>query len=267
MNRRTFMKTLFFATSAFAATAYGFRPTSAQNAIPLPPSLMLHSCHRRELRPILEVLRDEGYSGITYLDLENALNGQTLLPERPILITIDDLSMAEGNPSFAHFEEMKDTLLQFNFRATFGVITRPDMEQDIKRWHLVHEWLRDGMALENHTSYHSNLDNPGFSFRDYRAEIAAAAELIRAYSGQPVRTLITPYGSGYDMQTGQLNPSVVLACRQSNIRFVVGITQGREYLPTSLMPHDVVYLGRIQPWGEGNEMVMDSLNQIRGWYA
>jgi peptidoglycan/xylan/chitin deacetylase (PgdA/CDA1 family) len=215
--------------------------------IAVPPSLMLHSRHRWILPDILEYLAEDGYTGITYNDLDLAIAGEITLPEKPILITIDDLSPVRGNPSHSYFAAMKDSLVEFGFKGTFAVNTWPDDEPDEAQWEEIAGWPDDGIALETHAAHHSNLDDPNFTESDYQIEIVDSAQYIAQWTQVPVRALVTPYGSGYDHETGMINPNVVAACLQADIRFVVGIIGGRDPIPKNTAPDEVLYVGRVGP--------------------
>lgn len=268
-SRRNFLKAM---TGAALMAAAGALPsqvfasgTEATN-IQVPRSLMLHSRHQKQMPELMDFLCEQGYTGITYEDLyQAAVNGQKL-PQNPFLLTIDDLSMSVGVPSFKIFEKMKTTLDEYQFKATFAIITRPDLPQDDDLWAEVTAWGAAGYGLENHTSYHSNLDNPKWIEDDYHAEIGDAAWEIRNRTGQPARTVITPFGSGYDHDEKRLNPLIAAACRRARIPFVVGIVGGREAITLPLFDRRASYLGRctmgiddtnasgiweVEHWGQG----------------
>lgn len=251
-NRRQFLKTFVLGGAAVAALRISPRLLLAQSGqtpetLPVPPSLMLHSRHRWRMEAMLEGLRELGFEGITYGDLEQALLGDLTLPEKPILITIDDLSPTRGSPSFAYFSAMKDLLVEYDFRGSFAIITRPDLEQDEAMWSQITGWLDDGIALETHTAYHSHLGRHDFTARDYAAEIVESAQWIRSRTGYNVRALVTPYGSGYNAETGEVLAPVLEACHAANLRFVVGIVGGRAPLPLNPAPQDIFYVGRVGP--------------------
>ena len=222
--------------------------------IAVPPSLMLHSRHRWILPDILEYLAEEGYAGITYNDLDLAIAGEIILPEMPILITIDDLSPVRGNPSHTYFRAMKDSLVEYGFKGTFAINNWPEDEPDEAQWQEIAGWVADGIALETHAAHHSNLDNPNFTENDYEIEIVESAQYIAQWTQVPVRALVTPYGSGYDHETHAINPNVVAACQQTDIRFVVGIIGGRDPIPKYTDPDEVLYVGRVGP-GLTNDLV------------
>lgn len=215
--------------------------------IAVPPSLMLHSRHRWILPDILEYLSEQDFTGITYNDLDQAIAGQITLPEKPILITIDDLSPIRGNPSHHYFAAMKDSLDEFGFKGTFAINTWPDDEPDEAQWQEIAAWVDDGMALETHAAHHSNLDNAALSDADYETEIVESARYIAHWTQVPVRALVLPYGSGYDHETGTLNLKVVAACQHAGIRFMVGIIGGRDPIAKYAEPDQVLYVGRVGP--------------------
>lgn len=267
LNRRTFLKlALVGGLSLGLSSAF---PVSAApletSVIPIPPSLMLHSRHHKQFPELLDYLVNRGYEGITYDTFYRAALGELALPARPFLLSIDDLSMTKGNPAFKVFRKMKNTLDHYNFKATFGIITRPDVPQDDDLWAEVSAWGGDGYGLESHTSYHSNLNDPSWIEQDYQAEIVDSARVIRLRTGQPVRALITPFGSGYDTEHGVLNPMVADACRKAKIPFVAGIVGGRESIQLPFIQQEVYYCGRCS-------MGIDDTNaggifEIEHWYA
>lgn len=245
MNRRAFLK-LALTGSVMLATRNlpTFAAQAELPALAIPPSLMLHSRHQKQLPDLLAYLVDQGYVGITYDDFYRAVIGEIQLPEKPFLLTIDDLSMSQGIPSFKVFAKMQQTLVDYRFKGNFAIITRPDLPQDNALWAEVRRWGEAGFGLENHTSYHSNLSNPNWIEADYRADIVDAAQFIRDRTGQPVRALITPFGSGYDLTSGVIFPGVANACNEADSPLVVGIVGGRSAIQLPASQHTVHYLGR-----------------------
>ncbi|HEX2618887.1 MAG TPA: polysaccharide deacetylase family protein [Phototrophicaceae bacterium] len=253
MNRRDFLKLALMSSAllvpaslpTFAAPAFAAATAPLDTAtVAIPRSLMLHSRHHKQFPDLLDYLMDQGYVGITYDTFYRALQGEIRLPEKPFLLTIDDLSMTKGVPSFKVFASMHQALIERGFKANYAIITRPDLPQDDDLWAEVKTWGEDGYGLENHTSYHSNLDNPKWIAEDYRAEIVSSAAEIRHRTGQPVHALITPFGSGYDTTTGTLLPMVSAACKQGDLSFAVGIVGGRTPIQRPIQQRGVYYLGR-----------------------
>lgn len=243
-SRRNFLKMAVGAALVAALPSQAFGADKNAASIAVPRSLMLHSRHQKQLPELLDTLCEQSYNGITYEDLYQAAFNDIVLPKNPFLLTIDDLSMSVGVPSFKIFEKMKVTLDTYQFKATFGIITRPDLPQDDGLWAEVKTWGETGYGLENHTSYHSNLDNPNWVEDDYHTEIGDAAWEIRTRTGQPAHAIITPFGSGYDHDHKRLNPMIAAACRRARIPFVVGIVGGREAIELPLYERRAAYLGR-----------------------
>ncbi|MBN1681174.1 MAG: polysaccharide deacetylase family protein [Anaerolineae bacterium] len=249
-RRRDVLRWLGASAAVIAGGEALRRPAFAREtpaSIPVPPTFMLHSRHRYLLPRLLDTLMASGYHGVTYADLESAITGQADLPPRPIIITIDDLELVNGNPSFETFRAMKNTLVLHGFKGVFAMITSPLLPQNADWWAEIVSWRDEGIEFATHTSFHSNLNNGAFAQKDYDDEIVASARMITERTGQPVRALITPFGSGYDRQSKTIHPLVLESCRTAGIRFVVGIVEGRVPVPLNPAPDDVFYLGRIQP--------------------
>ncbi|HEX2908580.1 MAG TPA: polysaccharide deacetylase family protein [Phototrophicaceae bacterium] len=258
-NRRQFLRTLV-GVGCFPALSPRLAP---ENIVRVPPSLMLHSRHWRILPDLLSHLKALDYTGVTYHDWEQAMAGTTALPYHPVILSVDDLSLVAGSPSFEYFERMKNNFLESGFKAVFSIITRPDLPQDDRRWEAVAAWTREGMELATHTAYHSNLDNARFDAADYESEIVDSAAMIEAQTGYAVRSLVTPFGSGYDITTGTLNPNVLQAARAANLGFIVGISTGQRHVHVDTQAGDVIYTGRANP---GDQYpVNDALYYVKHW--
>ncbi len=252
-----------------AAAGLGFalvwpgRMRAGDQWVNVPPALMLHTRDNRQafLPPLLERLQAAGLQAITYKAWRQRVLNGALDSDSLVMLVVDDLSMARGNPSFDAFARMYGWFAAAQMPAVFAVITAHDQPQDAARWDTVAGWAAQGCELATHTAYHSNLNaddtTPRGDFRpaNYRFEIVDSArfieEQVRA-RGLPlytVDTLVTPYGSGYAYQQAQpaLHAPVVEACRQASIHMVVGIVQGRDPLPLAALRDEVVYLGRTPP--------------------
>jgi peptidoglycan/xylan/chitin deacetylase (PgdA/CDA1 family) len=298
MTRRTFLKAAgaLGVQLAIMPWASGLLPATAAEAsdsdrlIPIPPSLMLHSADGRAdfLPPLLETLNQHSFRGTTYQEWRQRLRQNRPL-SNPVIISIDDISLAQqGCPAFAVFSQMKTWLKEAGMTAVYGVITepvingQPQRTQDEARWDMMQAWVEEGFELASHTSYHSNFNaldsgpRADFTAVDYEAEIVRSAALIEAKLGERgldyrVQTLITPYGSGYSYKQpdSAIHPGIVAACGQTNIRFVVGIAQGRAPLPWADLAGDepVVYTGRIPPayMAEGDEPARPAAGWTWSW--
>ncbi|MCP4420584.1 MAG: polysaccharide deacetylase family protein [Chloroflexi bacterium] len=274
ISRRTFLKMLGASGScAFLPLGkkqfiFPFPPVPTQ--VNIPPSLMLHSSDGTPdfLPRLLEYIHHDGFTLTTYQAWYHGLLTNNPVPN-PVILTVDDISLARsGCASFSTFVQMKDWIKAAGGTAVFGVITtpvingQPQREQDEARWDMMQAWIEEGFELATHTAYHSNFNaidtgpRPDFTAVDYEAEIVESARLIEAKLRErqieyAVETLIMPYGSGYSYQQPQpeIHVGIIDACRKTNVKFVVGIPQGREPLPREKFAdsREIMYVGRIPP--------------------
>jgi hypothetical protein len=181
--------------------------------------------------------------------------------------------MAHGNRSFPTFRKMHDQYKAAGVVGVFAVITRPDVPQDDALWDEVAGWVEEGFELATHTSYHSTFNaydtSPRLDFKaeDYRIEIVDSATLIEEKMRERgidyrVRTLITPFGSGYSyrLPRHEIHEGIMAACAQTNIKYVVGIVEGQAPVSmAALRPDntDLVYMGRMSPKYQKNETGVD----------
>lgn len=273
VSRRNFLKMLGAAGSYAAILPLGmeqFVSPAATEWVNIPPSLMLHSPDGTAdfLPPLLDILHRAGFTMTTYKAWYQGVITDNPIPN-PVILSIDDITLVRSGPStFETFVQMKNWIKAAGGTAVYGVITTPvingqaQREQDEAQWDMMQIWVEEGFELATHTSYHSNFNalntgpRPDFTAVDYVAEIAASAQLIEAKLAErqmdyQVETLILPYGSGYSYQLPEpaVHSGIVNACRQTNIRFAVGITHGKEPLPRRRFdnPEDILYVGRIPP--------------------
>lgn len=296
VNRRDFLKMLG------AVGAYAFLPMDIGQIVPpaspswvnIPPSLMLHSPDGTPdfLPQLLEYLQQDGFTATTYKTwYHGLLTNNPIL--NPLILSIDDISLAQaGCASFGRFVQMKDWIKAAGGTAVFGVITepvingQPQRAQDEARWDMMQTWIEEGFELATHTSYHSNFNamdtgpRPDFRAIDYEAEIVRSAHLIETKLSErqidyKVETLIMPYGSGYSYQLPEpaIHSGILDACQQTNIKFVVGIVEGREPLARELFdaPQAVPYVGRLPPAyltdadGQRQPLAEQTASWLRSW--
>lgn len=266
INRRQFLKLTLGAT----ATLIFHNNIRAQDITPqatpeeyvwIPPILMLHSRESRHrfLTGLMQFINDNDYEAITLIEwMHRAIAHR--LTERELIITIDDIAPTRGNPSFDYFKRMYEWIQQAGHTAVFGVITRPDQEHDPALWDEIARWAEHGFEFATHTSHHSTFNAPNTSPRrdftqaDYTREIVDSADYIatefaRRHIEMPVQTLITPYGSGWNIATHTIHDGIIEACLQADIKTVVGIVDGRGAIPyTDLTQTDtILYMGRTPP--------------------
>jgi len=301
VSRRDFLKMLG-AASSFAIIPPGFTPLgteqlvspAAETQVYIPPSLMLHSPDGRAdfLPPLLDGLHQAGFTTTTYQTWYRAvLANRPIL--NPVILSIDDLTLVRnGSAAFNTFVQMKDWIKAAGGTAVYGIITTPviggqaQREQDEAQWDRMQSWVEDGFELATHTAYHSNFNaldtepRPDFSAVDYEAEIVGSAQLIETKMAERdidyrVETLILPFGSGYayDLPKPAIHPGIVDACHQTNIKFVIGIPQGREPIQRDRLndSNDLLYLGRIPPAyftdpdGHRTPQAAQTLSWLQNW--
>jgi len=194
-------------------------PTSTATPVPLPtpdgvprtlrvPVLMYHyistppkgaGAVRRDLSVPPErfeehlcYLRDEGYESITLHDLALALQIGHPLPEKPVIITLDDGYRDAYTNAFP-------LLAKYGFGATFFLITgfidqgRPEH----LTWEQVIEMDAAGMSMEAHGHTHPDLRNQSLDYLVW--QILGAKEAIEARTHKTVRFFAYPAGK-YDPQ-------------------------------------------------------------------
>ncbi|MBZ0320624.1 MAG: polysaccharide deacetylase family protein [Anaerolineae bacterium] len=248
---------------------------------PVPPSLMLHSSegiNTDDLNGFLPVLirhlQHDGYQGFTYSQWLTLMMQDQSPPAKPIIVSIDDLTMAKGGPTFSTFVAMHDIFIANNFPITLAVVNRLDLPQDPERWAIVRGWVDEGnVELASHTNHHINFNNRDGSPRtdltstDYDEEIAVSALHIGDTTGIPVRTLITPYGSGFERSTQTIHPAVVKQCQEVGIKYVVGLPDGRRPIQCEVVRDTatVIYLGRTKP-PTGNKTANGVKFELNLWY-
>lgn len=220
-----------------------------------PPSIMFHA--RADQADILPTLIDDlllrGYQFTTYTQYFDSIqNGDPL--ENPVILTFDDLTFVQGSMNFPYYERIVGILQAKGVPAVFAVVTQPVVigannrtvqltTQNEPYLESARRWAQLGIEFATHTESHPNLDNPFLTQDDLNREIADSARWIEQQLGVRVTSLITPYGSGIS-QAGEINPRVLNALNETNIRFVVGISVLRQPL---LKGQSVYGLGRIMP--------------------
>jgi len=194
-------------------------PTSTATPVPLPtpdgvlrtlrvPILMYHyistppegaGAVRRDLsvpperfEEHLRYLRDEGYQSITLRDLALALQIGHPLPEKPVIITIDDGYRDAYTNAFP-------LLVEYGFGASFFLITGfiDQGQPEHLTWEQVIEMDAAGMDMEAHGYTHPDLRGQSLDYLVW--QILGAKEAIEARTHKAVRFFAYPSGK-YDQQ-------------------------------------------------------------------
>ena len=144
-------------------------------------------------RSHMQVLRDDGYTPISFYDLEAALNHGVELPEKPIILTFDDGHLD-------HYVNVFPILREFGFIGTFFLITSrvDDSDPVYMNWSQVQEMAAAGMSMEAHTKNHISLRERNPDVLTY--EIVGSIESIEVHTGIRPRIFSYPVGH-YDALT------------------------------------------------------------------
>jgi len=138
----------------------------------------------------LAYLQSENYTSIDLYHLLDALTWGRPLPEKPIIITLDD-----GYRD--NYENAFPLLQKYNFTATFFILTEPiDYNSDrYMTWAQIEEMAAAGMGIEPHTKTHPDLRNRDRDFLTW--QILGSAQTIEAHIGRYPRFFAYP-SSRYD---------------------------------------------------------------------
>ncbi|RJR27895.1 polysaccharide deacetylase family protein [candidate division WWE3 bacterium] len=215
---------LVLAVSIFFVSGYS---RAAVDDFAVPPSLMLHS-HSVEFLPgFLDLLEKDGYTTITYKDLNDfVISGQSI-PDKLIIISIDDY----GPNRITHsLKLMAEELMSRGMVAVIGLVPGQLSEAE---WKYLDSLERAGFEIASHTSSHKYL--PGQPDNILREEISGSYATISEHLESPV-SLILPYGVyGDDLR-------ILAVAQETGYSFVVGIPNGEWF--TQPAPY---YVGRGSP--------------------
>jgi len=144
----------------------------------------------------LAYLRDNGFETVSLADLSLAIANQAPLPERPVVITLDD-GYVDG------YSRAFPILNSFGFVATYFVPTEfVDHENPAHlSWPMIEEMSAAGMEILPHSKTHADLrilDRDGLVW-----EILGSTETIEAHTGRRPRFFAYPSGH-YDYRSIQM---------------------------------------------------------------
>ena len=138
-------------------------------------------------------LAENGYESIDLYDLSLAITAKKELPEKPVVITLDDGYRDNYDNAFPI---LQDT----GMKATFFVVTDfiDEGRADYLDWEMVEEMAGAGMRIEPHSKTHPDLTGEE---RDYVLfEVLGSQETIAAHIGYTPRYFCYP-GGRYDDET------------------------------------------------------------------
>lgn len=157
----------------------------------------------------IKVLLENGYTFLSMKELDDVNNGRNKLPEKPILITMDD-------GYYSNYEYIYPILKKYNVKASIFVVTdKMEKEIDEKKylgWDECRE-MQDSRLVEifSHSKKHVFYDK--LSVRVIRDDVVESYEIIEKNLGsKDLKAFAYPYGaytketvwtlkvSGIDMQ-------------------------------------------------------------------
>lgn len=165
----------------------------------------------------MEVLADEGFQSISCRQLADYLAGKQDIPEKSVLLTIDD-----GNISV--YETAHSIMSRHGFTATLFIYTSAIGNKGHLSWEQVKELQSLGHEIGSHTVTHANLTRlgNGQSVQEHQAhvvtEVTQSKSHIEEVIGEPVVALAYPYGN-YD-------EFVMSAAREAGYRLAFSIDRG-----------------------------------------
>lgn len=198
------------------------------------------SSREYEMRPeefdaLLAELQRLGYQGITAQRLSDAFDGIAPLPERPVILAMDD---GRAN-QYAHAFPL---LKARGYVAVFYVFTNAiDRPGYLTREQLIE--MRDaGMEIASHTRYHPFLTRSGDA--ELENELTASRDALAELLGSPPSSIAYPFGL-YD---DRVVDAAVAAGYTTGRTLDHGVLQRREdrmRLRAHIMLGDTAYLDRV----------------------
>jgi peptidoglycan/xylan/chitin deacetylase (PgdA/CDA1 family) len=154
------------------------------------------SVHPDNFRAQMAYLAENGYTTVDLYDLSRAITNHGELPEKPVIITIDDGYLD-------NYENAFPILQEYGHTATFFVITElVDREHPgYATWPMLREMAQAGMRIEPHSKTHSDLSGRERDFLIW--EILGSQQTVAAHIGYTPRYFAYP-GGRYDETTIQI---------------------------------------------------------------
>ena len=138
-------------------------------------------------------LADNGFEAIDFYDLSLAIADKRQLPEKPVIISLDD-GYADN------YENAFPILQEHGMQATFFVVTQfiDEGREGYLDWEMVKEMAAAGMRIEPHSKTHPDLSIAEREYVIYEA--LGSQETIAAHIGYTPRYFCYP-GGDYNDET------------------------------------------------------------------
>lgn len=169
------------------------KPAQKQGKIPV---LMYHSIDyeagnelripKEKFREQMKYLKDNGFNTLSVDELYSHLVLGTELPQKPIVITLDDGYVDNYTNAYP-------VLKEFNQKAVVFMITKTiDTDYNYLTTEQILEMDRNGMSIEPHTVNHPELDKLPYS--QQKKELEESKLVLEKLLGREMKYIAYPYG-------------------------------------------------------------------------
>lgn len=149
------------------------------------PNARAYNVAPETFRKQMAYLAERGYTSISFSDLHEAMFFGKVLPEKSVLITLDD-----GTSS--HYENAFPALREYGFDATFFIFTNAIDRPNYLTSAQILEMREAGMHFGNHTRYHQYLTR--LPEGEMREEISTGKERLEELLEETVDVIAYPFG-------------------------------------------------------------------------
>lgn len=141
----------------------------------------------RDFEEQMAYLADNGFEAVDLYDLSLAITAKKELPEKPVVITLDDGYLD-------NYENAFPILQEHGMKATFFVVTQfiDEGREGYLSWEMVKEMADAGMRIEPHSKTHPDLSGAEKDYVIY--EVLGSQETIAAHIGYTPRYFCYPGG-------------------------------------------------------------------------
>lgn len=184
------------------------------------PVLMYHSIAVEEGNPIrmpveqfdseMKYIKDQGYTTLTMKELYSYFENQVPVPEKSIVITLDDGYSDNYTAAFP-------VLKKYGLKATVFVVTSTiDVNPNCLTSAQIKEMDKAGIQIESHTVTHRDLDS--LSYSEQLAELKDSKAALEKLLGRTVDYIAYP--------TGKYNDDTIKAVAEAGYKMAF-TTNGR----------------------------------------
>lgn len=154
-----------------------------------------------KFREQLQYLKDNDYAPLTLNEFYNYLKKSEPVPEKSVLITFDD--GYKGNYEYAY-----PILKEFNFPATFFIISNFIGSPDFMTAEEIKEMSDNGIDIESHTAKHEDLStlDEASQLETFKNSKEVLEEIIK----EPIEFIAYPFG--------RHNPSTRIAAEKAGYK-------------------------------------------------